>query len=204
MNEQIESNASLAAKWFPVLIYAAIASIANTALNLLPFVPSVLTTWISRGILVVVMVCMFALAPLNKRYKRSAIARLILLAYYLAASIFQIGSASTALAASLFPLFATYSEYCAHSELIAQKDIQLSRKWHSLFNWSLLVSLLVGFGSVMGTLILVMLEMNAAQITAGILTVLSIPQLVIDVVYVLYLKKMLSTLKDDGELHEKA
>lgn len=62
MNENMENRSELLVKWLRVLMYIAIVSLVNSAMNFLPFVPAEVTTWISRGIMVAVVVCMFQLA----------------------------------------------------------------------------------------------------------------------------------------------
>lgn len=199
MNENMESKYELIAKWLRVLIYIAIVSLINSVINFLPFVPSSVTTWISRGIMVAMAVCMFKLAPANARYQKAGIFRAGMLGCTLITAFLYASSILT-LAASIMSIIAVYQEYNGHSEMVVAKDPNLSGKWHSLFNWSLIAGVLVGFGSVVAVLIVAMLEMDAVRTTGIIVGVLSVPQLVIDVVYLLYLKKMISYFQNEGEV----
>lgn len=140
--------------------------------------------------MVAMIVCMFRLAPVNAHYRKAGILRAVWLGCMLA-SLFLLPSILI-LTASILSIIAVYQEYNAHSEVVAEKDAKLSRNWHSLFNWSIVTGLLVGFGSAVAALIASFAGIEITRITAIVTAVLSIPQLVIEVVYLLYLKKMLS------------
>ena len=79
MNETMEYRFELLVKWLRVLMYIAIVSLVNSVVNFLPIVPASVTTWISRGIMVAVVVCMFQLTPANARYKKAGIMRAVML-----------------------------------------------------------------------------------------------------------------------------
>jgi len=81
----------------------------------------------------------------------------------------------------------------------AEKDSRLSSKWHSLFMWSILGGVLVGFGSVSTVLIATLSGMNAVKITALVVGLLGIPQMILDVVYITYLKKKINILSEGIE-----
>ena len=198
MNENVVNRSELLIKWYRVLMYIAIVSLVNSIINFLPFVPAVVTTWISRGIMVAVVVCMFQLAPANERYKKAGIMRAIMLVCTLITA-FVYASSILNLAASILSVIAVYQEYNAHSEVIADLDSILSGKWHSLFTWGLIAGILVGFGSTVTVLSLTLMESDVVHLTAVIVGILSIPQMILDLVYMLYLKKMVSIF-DNGEV----
>ena len=198
MNGNMEFRSDLLTKWLRVLTYITIVSIVNSMINFLPIIPASVTTWISRGIMVAMVVCMFQLASVNARYKKAGIMRAVMLGCMLITAFLYASSILT-LAASILSIIAVYQEYSAHSELIAEKDAVLSRKWHSLFNWSIVAGLLVSFGSIITVLIATMLDMDAVRTTGLVVGILGIPQVVIEVVYLLYLKKMIA-LFGEGEL----
>ena len=197
MNENKEFDPGMLTKWLRVLMYIAIASLVNSIMNLLPLIPASITTWISRGIMVAMIVCMFQLAPANERYKKAGILRAVMLVCTLITAFLHQSSLLT-LAASIVSIIAVYQEYYAHSELVAEQDAKLSAKWHSLFIWSILAGVLVGFGSVITVLIVAMLEMNAVRLAAWIIGLLGIPQMILDIVYMMYLKKMIEII-GEGE-----
>ena len=140
--------------------------------------------------MVAMIVCMFRLAPVNERYKKAGVLRAVWLGCMIASLIFMPSILS--LVASILSIVAVYQEYNAHSEVIAEKNAKLSRNWHNLFNWSIVTGLLVGFGSMVTALITSFAGVEITRITAIVTGILSIPQLVIEIVYMLYLKKMLS------------
>ena len=188
MNENMEFRSDLLTKWLRALVYIAIVSIVNSAISILPIIPAAVTTWISRGIMVAMIVCMFRLAPVNERYQKAGILRAVWLGCMIASLVFM--PSILVLAASVLSIIAVYQEYSAHSEVVADKDAKLSRNWHSLFNWSIVTGLLVGFGSVVTALIASFAGVEITRITAIVTGILGIPQLVIEIVYLLYLKKM--------------
>lgn len=189
MNENMDHRAVLLVKWLRVLIYIAVVSIINSVIGIMPFLPASITTWIGRGIMAAMIVCMLQMAPVNERYKKAGILRAVMLGCTLVTAFLHASSILT-LVASILSIIAVYQEYNAHAELAADKDAELSRKWHSLFNWSIAAGILVGFGSVAAVLIVAMLEMDAVKTTSFIVGLLGVPQLVIDIVYLLYLNKM--------------
>ncbi len=195
MNENMENRSEILVKWLRVLMYSAIVSLVNSVVSFLPFVPAAVTTWISRGIMAAVVVSMFQLASTNARYKKAGIMRTVMLVCTLITT-FVYASSILNLAASILSIIAVYQEYNAHSELIADKDSKLSGKWHSLFTWGLISGILVGFGSTVTVFILTMLESDVVRLTAIIVGVLSIPQMILDLVYMLYLKKMISIFEN--------
>ena len=195
MNEIKENSFVQPVKWLRALMYIAIVSLVNSIISFLPVVPAVLTSWIARGIMVALIVCMFQLAPVNVRYRKAGIMRAVMLVCTLITALVS-GTSIMNLAVSILSIIAVYQEYNAHSELIADKDAKLSGKWHSLFNWSIATGLLVGFGSAVAVLILSLMEMNVVGVTALVVGILSVPQMILDLVYVMYIKKMISSFED--------
>ena len=145
--------------------------------------------------MVAVVVCMFQLTPANERYKKAGIMRAVMLVCTLVTA-FVYASSLLNLAASILSIIAVYQEYNAHSEMIADKDSKLSGKWHSLFMWGLIAGILVGFGSTVTVLILTMMHSDVVRLTAIIVGILSIPQMILDLVYMLYIKKMISIFEN--------
>ena len=197
MNENMENRYELLVKWLRVLMYIAIVSLVNSVVNFLPFVPAALTTWVSRGIMVAVVVCMFQLTPANERYKKAGIMRAVMLVCTLVTA-FVYASSVLNLAASILSIIAVYQEYHGHSELIAEMDAKLSGRWSSLFTWSILAAVLLSFGASVVAVILVLADMEggASRISAIAIGLLSIPQCIIDLVYISYIKKMIALFEN--------
>ena len=178
-------------KWIQLLIYIAIAGLINVLIGIPAFVPAIVTTCVSRILLAVMVFTMFKLAPANERYKKAAIQRAIVLALSVVTDILHSGAVLTLIAGTL-SIIADYQEYHGHSELVEEKDHQLSGKWTSLFIWSIIVGLILGFTSTAAGILAVMADMDTAKATILIAALLAIPQYVIEIIYILYLKKMVA------------
>ena len=183
-------------KWLRVLMYIAIVSLVNSIVNYVPFVPASVTTWISRGIMVAMIVCMFQLVSANGRYKTAAILRAIWLGTLILGTLLHLPSVLV-LGTSILSIIAVYQEYHGHSEVLADKDIVLSAKWKGLFIWSFIAPLLLSIGSSVAMVISSFMNLDVAKVTAITTGIMRIPQYVIDVIYLLYLKKMLSIFEND-------
>lgn len=177
-------------KWLRILTGIAVVSLVNSAVGYIPFIHGDITTWISRGIMLAMVLCLFRLAPVNARYKKAGIFRAGMLACALITS-FLFGSMLLTIAASVFSFLAVYQEFQAHAELVFGADPKLSRNWRSLFYWEIAVAILLSFGSTAAAAILVMsgLQEGAGTISGIVITVLGIPRLVVSVIYALLLKK---------------
>lgn len=143
------------------------------------------------------IVCMFQLAPANERYIKAGMMRVAMLGCTLITA-FLFGSMILTLAASILSIIAVYQEYNGHSELVDEKDAKLSGRWHSLFTWSVLAAVLLSFGTTIAAVILVAadLEGGASHISGIVIGLLSIPQSILEIVYILYIKKMLSIFEN--------
>ena len=188
-------NIPLVKKWMKVLIYTMIVSIVNSIINVFPFIPSVLTLWISRGVVVAVTVAMFKLSPVNVRYRKSGILRGAMFACTIVLTIASNVSVLS-FVASVLSLLAIYQEYSAHSELVEELDGKLSRNWHSLFNWNIIIGVLVSMATVIAVMVVAMVQMDVVRITSVIVVLLGIPQMILDLVYIKYMKRMTSLISE--------
>ena len=196
----MEENRIDFAKWLRVLMYIAIAGLVNTFIGIPSFVPSVITSWISRILMAVMVFTMLKLATANDRYKKAGIQRAIVLALTIATDLLHSGAILTLIAGTL-AIVADYQEYHGHSELVEEKDHQLSGKWTSLFLWSIVVGLLLGFTSTAAGMFAAMAGIDTMKATIMIAAILAIPQYVIEIIYILYLKKMVAIFSEgyDGK-----
>ena len=89
---------------------------------------------------------------------------------------------------------AVYQEYAAHSEVVAEKDMALSCKWHKLFYWDFAAAILLSVGSSIAAVILMSYELpiNASGVSGVVILLLNIPQFFIQLVRLHYLDKMIS------------
>jgi len=192
----MEENRIDFAKWLRVLLYIAIAGLGNTIIGIPPFVPSVITSWISRILMAVMVFAMFKLAPANDRYKKTGIQLSIVLILTIATELLNTGAVLT-LIAGILSIVAEYQEYHGHAELIEEKDHQLSGKWTSLFMWSIIVGLILGFASTAAGVLAALAGVDTEKAVVMIAAALMIPEYIIDIFYILYLKKMIVLFAED-------
>ena len=186
-------------KWLRILIYIALARIVNTIAGIPAFIPTALTAWISRILMAGMIFAMFKLAPANDRYKKTGIQLAIVLILTIATELMNTGTV-LALIAGVLSIVAEYQEYHGHSELIEEKDHQLSGKWTSLFMWSIIVGLLLGFVSTAAGILAAFAGVDTEKAAVMIAAVLLIPEYMIDIFYILYLKKMVAIFEEGNEV----
>lgn len=194
----MEENRIDFAKWLRVLMYIAMAGLVNTLVGIPSFIPTVITSWVSRILMAVMVFSMFKLATANDRYKKAGIQRAIVLALTIATDLLHSGAILTLIAGTL-AIVADYQEYHGHSELVEEKDHQLSGKWTSLFMWSIVVGLLLGFTSTAAGMFAAMAGIDTMKVTIMIAAILAIPQYVIEIIYILYLKKMVTIFEGGND-----
>ena len=184
-----------AAKWLRCLLYIHIASLAVSLLSLLPVADQVFG-WIQRILVIGSALCLSQLSFAGERYRKAAIFKIIYAAGLLITSLF-FASTAISLAASVCSLIAIYQEYSAHSELISGADPALSRKWHSLFTWSILAALLVGFGSMVLSVVAAMSGMDITALVGIVMVILSLPDMIVELFYLLYLNRTIHLLPEE-------
>ena len=183
-------------KWLRVLIYIAIARIVNTVVGIPTFIPTAVTAWISRILMAAMVFTMFKLAPANDRYKKTGIQLAIVLILSIATDLLLTGAVLT-LIAGILSIVAEYQEYHGHSELVEEKDHQLSGKWTSLFMWSIVVGLLLGFVSTAAGVLATISGVDVEEAVVIIAAIVLIPEYIIDILYILYLKKMVTLFTEE-------
>ena len=171
------------AKWLRLLFYVSLASFLKSLLAYLPFIrfPGL----ISQIITLCKILCLFCLVPHALRFRKAAIFRAITLVCAL------LGSLPLVAAGTVFSIVAAYQEYHAHAELIAEKDTVLARRWCNLFHWDWSITLLISLISSIVTVILMYPNprADASHISAITNSLLTLFSRVLDLVYLLYLKK---------------
>lgn len=179
----------LAAKWLRVLFFVHVASIAASLLSYLPINDGLLQ-WGSRIITLAAIAALFQLTPCNIRYRKAAIFRIVFLCGSLVTVLGYTSSILT-LAASIFSLLSMYQEYSGHSEIVTSEDPKLSRNWHSLFNWSLIVGVLTSLVSMVMVLVLAMVGIGASSITGIVMAVMVGAELIIEIFYLVLMNRMI-------------
>ena len=185
-------------KWLRVLIYIAIARIGNTVVGIPAFIPTAVTAWISRILMAGMIFAMFKLAPANDRYKKTGIQLAIVLILTIAAELLNTGAVLT-LIAGILSIVAEYQEYHGHSELIEELDHPLSGKWTGLFMWSIVIGLILGFASTAAGVLAAVAGVAAEKAAVMIAAAMMIPEYIIDIFYILYLKKMVAIFEEGHE-----
>lgn len=167
-------------------------------------------TWASRIVTACLVICLFQLAPANTRYRKAAIFRaatlgcilinLILSAVVLktemkaaaAAVVSTVGQLVT-LAASVCSFVSSYQEYSAHGELAAA-DMKLPSRWHTLFNWQIIVAVLITLVTGTTAVITVLLSVEAAVIVSLIMWIFTIVKAALNVAYLVLLNRTIRLL----------
>ena len=142
------------------------------------------------------VLAMFKLAPANDRYKKTGIQLAIVLILTIATELLNTGAVLT-LIAGILSIVAEYQEYHGHSELIEEKDHHLSSKWTSLFMWSIVIGLILGFASTAAGVLAAVAGVDTETAALVIAAVMMIPEFIIDIFYILYLKKMIALFVED-------
>lgn len=198
-----EDSALDLVKWLRVLMYIAATGIVISLVNFLPFVPSLITTWLSRGVTAAIALSLLRLAPANGRYRTAGILRGVVFGCTMLSAVVSAASVLS-FPASILSLIAVYQEYSAHSELVAARDPKLSGKWNSLFNWGIIAAVFLSVGSMVMTMILVAAnpEGGTALISTIVLAILGLPGCVLDLVYIRYIQKMIRIFDCEEPLQE--
>jgi len=175
--------------WLRYLLYAQIASVAISAISTLLGFGTVFG-WIVRILSAGVVFILLRMIPVNEGYRTAAIFHGIVLAGGIFSVLSQQNTIS--LVISVCSIIARYQEYHAHSELCEGKDPALAQKWRSLFIWQMVIGLVIGFITTAGTVIGVVSGAAADSIVNVILVTDVLVSTVLEVVYLLYLKRTIS------------
>ena len=177
-------------KWLKYLLYVGIAALVSSLLGI--FGLGGLSRWIGLAINVATVYLLLMLAGANPRYKTAAICYTVALVGGL------INNAIVGLAGSICGIVATYQEYHAHGELIAEQDPKLADKWNSLFGLELALTF-VGvllMGLLVGILVAAT-NMSEAVITPIITIIVAALGVGLEALYLSYLKKTIALLESE-------
>lgn len=188
------SSENAPARWLRYLFYLGIAGIVISCLSFLPLSEGWIN-WISKIPAAGMILCFFRLAPSAQRYRKAAVYLLICLCGTVLATLVP-SLSILSLPASVCSLVGLYQEHSAHSDLTDPLDPKLSRKWHSLFNWRLFSGVLLAFSSMIAVLIAVFLQLDETVIATVIVGILTVPSIVLDVFYLLYLNRTIHLLEN--------
>ena len=91
---------------------------------------------------------------------------------------------------SICSLVALYQEFCGHAEMMTGIDEKLSKNWHSLFNWNIFGSILVGvFGAITVVFSVVALVLDANLIAGLVIALVLGFEVILQIFYLCFLKR---------------
>ena len=194
----MNAHKELLQKWLKVLFYTQIASMAITVINAATYWDNI-TAWILKSVNVVVLWSLFQLKDVNPRYRTAAIAKLgALICGLLTAPVnTRLGLSSILmLVGSGCSWITAYQEYHGHGELVEATDSKLAKKWKDLFVWEIVIGLGISFISVGATTVLVAAGAASSSITTAIILLSTLSSLVLEALYLLYMKRTLELLNN--------
>ena len=177
---------ALPVKWLRCLFYIHIASLALSLATTVRLNNPILS-WISFALSGGIAFCLYRLPPDLPRYRKAALFTALALGFSLLSRL-ALGTLA-ALAASILAIVAAYQELHAHGDAVEEKDPQLSQKWRGLFLWQLLIGVLGGFASVAATVIMVLVNVDEAQITQLVTFAIGLIGLIPSILYLIYLRR---------------
>lgn len=189
-------------KWLRVLFYVHTASLVIGIVNAVSNLDAV-TAWVSRVLSVITIWSISQLKHVSPRYRKAAIFQTVLLVCLLitaSASAAGTGVASIAvLVGSGCSLVATYQEYHAHAEVVAEQNRKLAEKWNALFGWEILVGALSSLISGAAALLLASAQMDTVRITTIILILTNVCSLLLQGLYLHYMNQTLKLIDNTEE-----
>lgn len=189
MNEHTDT-----VKWLKYLLYVGIAALASTVLAAIPLLNG-LSGWVSLPISAATVFLMYKLQPANERYFKAAIFGAVPL---IISILGRLGISFLPLLGAICGLVAQYQEFAAHGELIQARDPKLAGKWSSLFWLQFAVTIISTLlGSVFAAVLVASGSMDMETATAMIVVAVAIVTLLLEVLYLVYLKKAIRLLEQD-------
>jgi len=187
-------NENNCTKWLQYLLYVGIAALANTILSAVPLLDG-LSGWISLAINAATVFLLYKLQPSCERYFKAAIFRAVPL---ILGILGRLGISVLPLLAALCGIVAEYQEFASHGELIQAWDTKLAGKWSSLFWLQFAVSIITTLlGSVFTAVLVAGGGMDMETATAMLTVVVAMVTLLLDVLYLVYLRKTIRLLEKD-------
>lgn len=182
-------------KWLTILRYCCMANILVAVLNLIPGALN-WVSWPGYFLAAVTVYVFFQLGHACARYRKSAIFKIVYLGILILGKLFG----SMVLLVSLFgiagsvcSIIASGLEYYGHAEVVDAMDKKLAKQWRALFVWSILVGVLVGLGAVVAVVVSAIAGGNVSA--ELVVAVISLPSLVVQIVYFAYLSRMLRLMQ---------
>lgn len=186
-SEAIVSRAPLMAKWLMTMFWV---NIAQIIINFIKIESSVVYTTIQNILIAIcsLLICLslFKMRGEDERYGRAALFQLIPLVINLVPTLVMDSyntlvwlSVLVSLIAAVLSLFATYSEFHAHSCIVGGLDCELGDRWQKLWVWQII--------GIAGTFVSLLLTVLAAGLGAVLVLIVAIYVLVIQIIYLVTL-----------------
>jgi len=188
-----DSHKDVIVKWVQILFICQVANLFAAALGAVAAISSILG-WISRIITIAIIVSLFNLSAVNERYRKAALFYGISVGGGILSAVLNNNMFGMVL--SICSIVATYHELNAHSEITAPKNAKLSKKWHSLFYYQMVVGLISGFITSAGVVIAVLAEMDPDAIVSVALIFVALLGVIVNLFHVMYLKQTLSLYRE--------
>lgn len=188
-----DSHKEVIAKWIRILFACQIVKILTATLNASAAIGNI-AGWLSRIVTIAIIIALFNLSVVNKRYRKAALFYGIsvgggILLALLNKNVFV-------MVLSICSIVASYHELNAHSEITASKDAKLSARWHSLFYLDMFAGIMVGVLSIIPMIIAAFAGVDTDLLISIFSIVLVLINIVLEMLHVVYLKKTLVSYRD--------
>lgn len=183
-----DAHRNIIKKWMKVLLICQIANLFASALGAISAISSIVG-WVARIITIAIIVSLFNLSAVNERYRKAAIFYGISVGGGILSALLNKNMFGMVL--SICSIVATYHELNAHSEITAPKNEKLSKKWHSLFYYQMVIGLISGFIVPAGVVVAVLAEVDSDVIVSFALIITAIVSVILGLFQALYLKQTL-------------
>lgn len=186
MEEHSQTHERLPVKWLRILFYAHIATTFKTCVSYLP-IDDTWTVWLGWAICALCIACLFRLSPAGTGYRKAAILKAAQLVCMLVGHFLV---PTLTYAASTLSIISCYFELHSHAQLAQELNPKLSKAFHRIFAWYLLLYALSLFSSAIVT-VLRFVNIDVIFVTKVISYILIAGGLVFKILYPVYLYRLL-------------
>lgn len=194
----MREHKEMLSKYLRILFYIQIASVAITLINSVSNLDSI-TRWVSKALSLAAIWSLFRLKAVNPRYKTAAITNAVV--FVCGLLTLPVNTSGLGLSWILLLVgagcswIAAYQEYHGHSELTAQWDEKLAKKWRHLFVWEIVCGLAVSFLTTAVTTVLIVADAPGKLPTTITIVISTAVGLVMDLLYLIYMKQTLALIE---------
>lgn len=171
-----------------ILFWIYVASMALSLLGVLPAMAEMMP-WLGAGMQIASAIVLFSLAQAGGRYRLAGILGGIAAAGNLLLTLIGSAGGVLAMALNICALVGLYNEYKGHAELIQAQEDTLARRWTKLFVWNIVLSLVSMLLAINVSVLGVAAGMSVGTMTMLGVALASIPAMVVDVLYLVYLNR---------------